>query len=681
MKKEKLFELILFIAIMAGAGYAVFSDAHNFPNRWFTRDDAYYYFKVAQNISEGLGSAFDGINLSNGYHPLWLLVNIPIFSLARVDLVLPLRVLILVMGALHAGSAILLYRLISNVLSRVVAILAATFWAFNFYIYATTAQFGLETGLVVFSSLLFLYYAEKLERKWRTESLTRKEIITFALLAVMVMFSRLDTIFFVLFFGIYLVFRKTPLRYLLLSDILGILFFTFANVIYKVGMKEYYLFGESTLKITLLFIAISLLIYYFSGLYQHPCSMSVRSLVLRIATAFLASILIIFLAIPLLQRVGFVESFPRSVLFINLIPLLITRFGVRYLSPKRVREKIPPLQLLRENWKTWLSEGFAYFGIVGGALGVYMLFNQLYFGTPSPVSGQVKRWWGSLSGNVYGGSANRKYTFFGLDAKPDSDFNAWGFFTQFTIWMRDTLTRWVGYSDKDSAYWQLFVLIVILIVIILLLNKKRAMRASVKLGLLPLFVGALAQVIFYHATGYSAVKEWYWVTQLIFTVFLFALLLDILFLSLVQHNGAVRNFAYLATILLAFFWAQNFYMRLAHLMPYGVVHEGHEYMEIIAVVEENTEEGTLIGMTGGGNLGYFIENRTIVNMDGLINSYEYFQLHKDGRGDEHFEAMELDYVFSNPLILAELPYKGEYEERLGQPTAYYRKKAVMKFLR
>ena len=207
------------------------------------------------------------------------------------------------------------------------------------------------------------------------------------------------------------------------------------------------------------------------------------------------------------------------------------------------------------------------------------------------------------------------------------------------------------------------------------------MRASVNLGLLPLFVGAVAQVIFYHATGYSAVKEWYWVAQLIFTLLIFALLLDLLFLSLVQRSESVRNFAYLATILLAFFWAQNFYMRLAHLMPYGVAHNGHEYMEIIAVVEENTEEGALIGMTGGGNLGYFIENRTIVNMDGLINSYEYFQLHKDGRGDEYFEAMKLDYVFSNPLILAELPYKGEYEERLGQPIARYRKKAVMKFLR
>ena len=222
MKKEKWFEILVIIAVMAGAGYAAFSDAHNFPNRWFTRDDAYYYFKVAQNISEGLGSTFDGVNLANGYHPLWMLVNIPIFSLARFDLVLPLRILLLLMGALHAATGILLYRLISRVLSPLVGMIVSTFWAFSLYIHATVAQFGLETGITAFSVLLFIYLFEKLERKWRTEPLTQREILSFALVGVMVIFSRLDTVFLVLLFGFYLVFRAIPLRYFLLSDILGI---------------------------------------------------------------------------------------------------------------------------------------------------------------------------------------------------------------------------------------------------------------------------------------------------------------------------------------------------------------------------------------------------------------------------------------------------------------------------
>lgn len=37
-------------------------------------DDAFYYFQIARNIATGHGSTFDGIHLTNGYHPLWMLL-------------------------------------------------------------------------------------------------------------------------------------------------------------------------------------------------------------------------------------------------------------------------------------------------------------------------------------------------------------------------------------------------------------------------------------------------------------------------------------------------------------------------------------------------------------------------------------------------------------------------------
>ena len=126
IKRFSLFEVALAITILIVYFYAALSDAYNFPNVWFTRDDAYYYFKVAQNIAEGHGSTFDGINLTNGYHPLWMLICIPIFALARFDLILPLRVLLVVMAGFQAASAILIYRLIKSHLSELVAILAAS---------------------------------------------------------------------------------------------------------------------------------------------------------------------------------------------------------------------------------------------------------------------------------------------------------------------------------------------------------------------------------------------------------------------------------------------------------------------------------------------------------------------------------------------------------------------------
>ncbi|MCP5026039.1 MAG: hypothetical protein GY929_07105 [Actinomycetia bacterium] len=45
-----------------------------------TFDDAWYYAQVAANVADGNGSTFDGINTTNGYHPLWLLFSVPFFA-------------------------------------------------------------------------------------------------------------------------------------------------------------------------------------------------------------------------------------------------------------------------------------------------------------------------------------------------------------------------------------------------------------------------------------------------------------------------------------------------------------------------------------------------------------------------------------------------------------------------
>ncbi len=44
-------------------------------------DDAFYYFGVAHNIAAGHGSTFNGLDPTNGYHPLWLGLLVPVFAL------------------------------------------------------------------------------------------------------------------------------------------------------------------------------------------------------------------------------------------------------------------------------------------------------------------------------------------------------------------------------------------------------------------------------------------------------------------------------------------------------------------------------------------------------------------------------------------------------------------------
>lgn len=43
-------------------------------------DDAFFYFEIARNLAEGRGSTFDGIARTNGYHPLWMALLVPVYT-------------------------------------------------------------------------------------------------------------------------------------------------------------------------------------------------------------------------------------------------------------------------------------------------------------------------------------------------------------------------------------------------------------------------------------------------------------------------------------------------------------------------------------------------------------------------------------------------------------------------
>ena len=76
-------------------------------------------------------------------------------------------------------------------------------------------------------------------------------------------------------------------------------------------------------------------------------------------------------------------------------------------------------------------------------------------------------------------------------------------------------------------------------------------------------------------------------------------------------------------------------------------------------------------MTGGGTTAYFINDRTIVNMDGLINGAEYFELLKNGKGALFWDQMKLDYVYGRPYTLLESdPYAEMLVDRLTPLVSY-----------
>ena len=394
MKRANWFEILLVSVLMAISLYAALSDSQNLSWRWFTRDDAYYYFKVAQNISEGHGSTFDGINPTNGYHPLWMLVCVPIFALARFDLILPLRILLLVMGALSAATAVLFYRLIGKVFHPVVGALAALFWAFNYGLLTRVYQQGLETGLAVFFVLLLVYKLYELEVSWRTQQATRRQLVTLGIVALLTVFSRLDLIFLVGMVGIWIVFRGSPLRYLLPLDIASLLVSVLLAFTLRLSFPEYYRYAGAAEAMIAVSLIVKLPLAYFLGLYQPAVLANSRQLAGRLIVFLLVGSGLTGVLMLLLAGIVHFEGFPRITilydLFFTAIFLRLSRLSILGLQTgsRAVPEETPPATL-RHNWNRWLRDGIAYFGVPGAGLAIYMLYNKFAFGTFSPVSGQI----------------------------------------------------------------------------------------------------------------------------------------------------------------------------------------------------------------------------------------------------------------------------------------------------
>lgn len=673
-KFSRWFEIGLFLFVVAIYGYAAASDAINFPGSWFTRDDAYYYFKVAQNITEGHGATFDGVNPTNGYHPLWMLVCIPVFALARFDLILPLRVLLVIIGVLHAATAILLYRLIDRTLSRPLGILAAAAWVTSRYILTHFNMMGLETTLTAFAMVLFLYWAEEFERTHKAQTVQPARIAALAGAGLLVLFSRLDSVFLVLLFGLWIIFRGTPIRTLLLLDILAATIAVLGGFVFRIGVPAYFEFTHLGLGMIALALVVQTPVYFFMGMYQPAGGLPTAALIRRTVVGAAVSAGAVALIVLALWQAGVVEVIPLTsvVVVYPLLAILLTvlaRVLVGMFSSRAVTNESGPLDLLKPRWRTWVTEGVLYYGIVGAALGLYMGMNKILFGTFTPVSGQIKQWWGTFD-NAYGGAPKSQLAFWGIS--PENDFNAWRPLTT-------QVERWTGpafyqtnlfYIGFDNTYLLLLALLVLGAAAVLHLHRQRAVRAAVHLGAVPLFAGSMMQVFNYTALGYAGVKEWYWVSQYLVQFIAAVLIADVFLHPVLRRlNRPQVGIAFAAAV--GLFLASRFVTNMNFLMPHTDRPDDRAYLDSAIFLEEFTPPGAMIGMTGGGNVGYFIHDRTIVNMDGLINSHAYFQALQSGQAAEYLEQMGLDYVFANPEILdTNYPYRGQFEARLGRGIRY-----------
>ncbi|MDD5557306.1 MAG: glycosyltransferase family 39 protein [bacterium] len=88
-------------------------------------DDMFYYLCIARHIARGDGATADGENPTNGFHPLWALLLVPVVAIAGGD---ALRWALILSTALSVLAAWPLYRLLRFSCARAPALLAAVAW-------------------------------------------------------------------------------------------------------------------------------------------------------------------------------------------------------------------------------------------------------------------------------------------------------------------------------------------------------------------------------------------------------------------------------------------------------------------------------------------------------------------------------------------------------------------------
>ena len=443
---------------------------------------------------------------------------------------------------------------------------------------------------------------------------------------------------------------------------------------------------------TLAMVALGLIVKipcaFLFGLYQHSGLSSRRKLLKQLFLSSVISSTIIGLLMITGQRLGILEgSFPRITILMDLAFTFLL-FGISRLIFMGLRtdkalqhsseatkdtEDKPRIYFL-QHWRKWFNDGLVYYGVVFGSLGIYMLWNRLAFGTFSPVSGQIKQWWASLPGRAYGGASHDLLSFFGINYSTEE--NAWNPASSIIGSWAEKL-----YRLRIVDTWRYLILLALLAIafyLILRLNKQKGKSAVTQFAIIPLLSAAWLQVLYYNLPGYAAFKEWYWVGQLVLIVLTISLVIGILYKLLARFQNVQVVFWLLAAYV-GISMGTAYWRHIQNSMPYNYWEADAPFLDVSPLLEEHTEPGSIIGITGGGNIGYFIHDRTVTNMDGLINSYPYFQALQARQAGAYLEATGLDYVLANPAILDQQPYKGQFNEYMDHLNVYYGGKELMKY--
>lgn len=131
-------------------------------------DDAFYYFEIARNAALGDGFTFDGRAPTNGFHPLWAWLLVPLFAAFPTSPWVPVHIALVSSGVMAVASGWLLFYLFARRGAPLAGGVAAGLWLLNPFALLVSFR-GMESALntLLFALSLLLLEGVRSRGRWR----------------------------------------------------------------------------------------------------------------------------------------------------------------------------------------------------------------------------------------------------------------------------------------------------------------------------------------------------------------------------------------------------------------------------------------------------------------------------------------------------------------------------------
>ena len=154
-------------------------------------DDAFFYFGIAKNIAAGKGATFDGSIMTNGFHPIYALLLVPIFWFSIQNPEIPVHAALTILSIFNVLTGYVIFLIIRKIAGQIAGLFGAFLWLFNPFV-ILIALSGVEVGVAAFFISLCIYVHLGIRD---ANQLSFPKIILLGLLTALAVLSRVDAVF------------------------------------------------------------------------------------------------------------------------------------------------------------------------------------------------------------------------------------------------------------------------------------------------------------------------------------------------------------------------------------------------------------------------------------------------------------------------------------------------------